>query len=103
MIKSQNETKLIGTVITNAEKINFDDGRRCLAFKLLTQIDVTNKDGDVRTYKEYHPILLWNSLADVNMNLQPNDVVSVTGRNHWKKVDGLEYCEIIADNCYKLK
>lgn len=102
-----NVVHLIG-LTQGAETKTTANGFELLKFKLVTDDEYPTRDGESKTRKETHQVVVWGNLAQLRGDLRDGELVSVTGRIQTRKYqanDGTEkwFTEVVANDLQRLE
>jgi len=97
-----NTVEILGKICTANAFIQISDQTRYRTFEVKTQMEHTNKNGDVKIIEERHKVVLWNILSDLASTFKYGDVVHIKGRLHHANNGVKYYTEIISTFCEKI-
>jgi len=88
-VKTLNRVSLIGHLGQTPEMRETDSGAKFLPASVATNLVVPQKEGEPKTYTEWHRVLFWNQLAELAVQmLKKGTPVFVEGRlRTYKKHD----------------
>jgi single-strand DNA-binding protein len=94
-----NNVTILGNIGTISDVMSTSNGGKFLNITIATTEAFLNTNKEKITNTQWHNIVLWNNMCDLEKSIEKGDLVYVEGRlNYRKKSSNIMFTEIVAKN-----